>query len=308
MAIKGVIRAGFMQLRVLDMEKSVHHYEDILGLDKVGETSDGRVLLKGYDEFDHHSLILRKADSPGMDFMGFKCDCEEFLDEVYEKTLAYGLECQWVDANSDQPGFGRRLAVKLPSGHRIDLYASVELAEKYPGLVSPEIWVEQPRGMSVKGFDHALLYGPELDKTVKYMTGVLGFHIVERCDKPDGSQLVYWITSSNKPHEVAFLEYDKPGKLHHVAFALDNWNEIGHAADLITINDISMDAGPMRHGVTRGYTNYFFDPSGNRNETYAGGYTYCPDHPIRVWDMDNIGRGIFYYERKLNDRFLAIVT
>ena len=59
---------------------------------------------------------------------------------------------------------------------------------------------------------------------------------------------------------------------------------------------------------TRGQTIDFFDPSGNRNEVYAGGYTYYPDHPVRRWSADQAGKGIFYYERALNDRFLKVVT
>jgi hypothetical protein len=35
-----------------------------------------------------------------------------------------------------------------------------------------------------------------------------------------------------------------------------------------------------RHGITRGETIYFFDPSGNRNETFAGlSYLAQPDRP-----------------------------
>ncbi|MCL2339309.1 MAG: catechol 2,3-dioxygenase, partial [Actinomycetia bacterium] len=78
--------------------------------------------------------------------------------------------------------------------------------------------------------------------------------------------------------------------------------------DLISINNVSLDAGPMRHGVTRGLTIYFFDPSGNRNETYAGGYAYFPDMPVRKWDFAQAGKGIFYYTRELNDRFLTVVS
>jgi catechol 2,3-dioxygenase len=72
--------------------------------------------------------------------------------------------------------------------------------------------------------------------------------------------------------------------------------------------DISLDIGPTRHGITRGHTIYFFDPSGNRNEVFSGGYTYYPDHPKRVWDADKLGKGIFYYDRALNERFLSVVT
>jgi hypothetical protein len=30
--------------------------------------------------------------------------------------------------------------------------------------------------------------------------------------------------------------------------------------------------------------------------------------PIRKWDFDKAGKGIFYYTRELNDRFLSVVT
>jgi len=132
---------------------------------------------------------------------------------------------------------------------------------------------------------------------------------VEVAKMPDGKgDLCTWLTCNNKAHDLAVLGYDKPGKLHHVGFKLESWNDIGHAADLISIYDIALDAGPMRHGITRGQTIYFFDPSGNRNETYAGGYAYYPDMPVREWDYEHVGKGIFYYTRALNDRFLSVVS
>jgi hypothetical protein len=36
------------------------------------------------------------------------------------------------------------------------------------------------------------------------------------------------------------------------------------------MDDVPIDIGPTRHGITRGTTIYFFDPSGNRNEVFAG--------------------------------------
>ena len=46
----------------------------------------------------------------------------------------------------------------------------------------------------------------------------------------------------------------------------------------------------------------------NRNETFSGGYTYYPDNPTRSWEADQIGKGIFYYERQLNEAFLTVYT
>ena len=109
-------------------------------------------------------------------------------------------------------------------------------------------------------------------------------------------------------HDIAFVKHAEPGKFHHAAFQLDDWHAVGYAADLITRFNVSLDIGPTRHGVTRGQTIYFFDPSGNRNEVYAGGYSYYPDNPLRYWDDKELGKGIFYYERALNERFLTVVT
>ena len=83
---------------------------------------------------------------------------------------------------------------------------------------------------------------------------------------------------------------------------------VGQAADIIARYDIPLDIGPTRHGITRGQTIYFFDPSGNRNEVFSGGFIYYPDNPKRVWSMDQIGKAIFYYQRELNQRFMSVVT
>ena len=83
---------------------------------------------------------------------------------------------------------------------------------------------------------------------------------------------------------------------------------MGHAADIISRYDVSLDIGPTRHGITRGQTIYFFDPSGNRNETFSGGYTYYPDNPRRTWQAESAGKAIFYYEKELTDRFMTVNT
>lgn len=189
------------------------------------------------------------------------------------------------------------------------MYAEVALSEDAPGILNPEIWQKEPHGMGVSMFDHALLYGPNSAEAVRYFTEVLGLGVVEVAKLPDGSgNLATWLSGNNKAHDLAILEFPEPGKLHHLAFKLESWNEIGRAADIMTINQVMIDAGPMRHGITRGQTIYFFDPSGNRNEVYAGGYAYYPDMPVRVWDFDQVGRGIFYYTRELNERFLNVYT
>ena len=67
--------------------------------------------------------------------------------------------------------------------------------------------------------------------------------------------------------------------------------------------DVPFDVTPTRHGITRGQTVYFFDPSGNRNEAFAGGIYGIPDMPTITWRRSKIGQGIFYHRRELSESF-----
>jgi catechol 2,3-dioxygenase len=246
------------------------------------------------------------SEQAGFDLMAFKVVEDADLDRFEQRITEYGIAVDHVPA-AEMPGIGRRIGFTIPSGHRIELFAQSEHSEPKPRVHNPDVWEVDPHGMRPRRFDHALLYGPEIEKTQDFFERVLDFRVAESATMPDGL-LATWMSCGMKAHDIAFVKYPEPNKLHHVSFELENWNDVGHAADVITRYDISIDIGPTRHGITRGQTIYFFDPSGNRNEVFAGGYTYYPDIPTRTWDEKEIGKGIFYYERQLNDAFLSVVT
>jgi len=307
MALNGVLRPGYIQIRVTDIDAAAKHYVDRVGLHEVSREPDGRVYLRAWDEFDRHSVVLRPADMPGMDYVGFKVASEAELDSFGQRVEKSGTGVEEVPAD-EQPGLGRRLAFVVPTGHRIELFAEMALSDNGPMTRNPELWREEPHGMRVTRLDHVNLHGPNIDDVVKFFTEVLDFSLVEAAQTPDGSIAAAFLSCSNKAHDVAFIRRAEPGKFHHAAFSLESWHEVGQAADIIARYDIPLDIGPTRHGITRGQTIYFFDPSGNRNEVFSGGFIYYPDNPKRVWSIDRIGKAVFYYERELNPRFMSVVT
>jgi catechol 2,3-dioxygenase len=307
MGFHGTIRPGLIQIKVLDLDKTLHFYKEILGLDEVGRTSDGRVMLKAYDEFDHHSVVLRKADSAGLDYVAFKIAKGE-LDTVKAKVEKFGYKTTEVAANTEQPGFGKQYKFNLCTGHEFHIYSDVELAKDGPEIKNPNVWHKPPRGMRAQRLDHFLLYGPGIAEAERFMIEVFDMYVPEVCNTADGKRLAAWITSSNKPHDLAFVEYPKPNTLHHIGFYLNTWEDVLNAADHIAINHLKLDIGPTRHAITRGLSIYFWEPSGNRIETYCGGYTAYPDNPQRVWDADQLGRGLFYFSGEVIPSFLEIVT
>ena len=298
-----------MQLRVLDLEEGVNHYKNVLGLVETGRDAQGRVYFKAWDERDHNSLILREADSAGMDFFAFKVADKATLEKLDADLKAYGMTTERIPAG-ELLETGERVRFMIPSGHAIELYAEKTDVGNGMEYVNPDPWTpDAERGIAPVRLDHALLYGPDIEKVQKLFEDVLGFYLVERVLMEDGkTDLAIWLSCSHKAHDIALVRHPEPGKLHHVSFLLDTWEKVLRAADIMSMNKVSIDIGPTRHGVTRGTTIYAFDPSGNRFETFCGGYQPYPDYAPITWTWEEVGTGVFYHDRKLNERFLTVVS
>lgn len=309
MAITGVMRPGHAQVRVLDLDESVSFYRDVLGLVETGRDSQGRVYFKCWDERDHHSLILRQADQAGIDFFAFKVSGRSALDKFDADLQAYGVATERIPAG-DLLETGERVRFQLPTGHLIELYAEKTHVGNGISALNPAPWnAAAEHGIAPVRLDHALLYGPNVEGVRRIFTEVLGFYLVERVLTPDGKgNAAIWLSCSHKVHDIAFAEYPEPGKLHHCSFLLESWEKVQRAGDIMSMNKVPVDIGPTRHGVTRGSTIYAWDPSGNRFETFMGGYQPYPDYQPLTWSFDNFGQGLDYPQRKLHETFLSVVT
>jgi catechol 2,3-dioxygenase len=309
MAMTGVLRPGHAAIRVLDLEEGVNFYKNVLGLIETGRDAQGRVYFKAWDERDHNSVIIRQADTAGIDFFAFKVADKATLEKLEGALKAYGVKTERIPAG-ELLETGERVRFEIPTGHLIELYAEKTDIGTSATYTNPPPWVgSAENGIAPIRLDHCLLYGPDIDGVKKLFTEVLGFYLVEHIVMEDGkTDLAIWLSTSIKAHDIAFVRHPEPGKLHHVSFLLESWEKVLRAADLMSMNKVSIDIGPTRHGVTRGTTIYAFDPSGNRFETFCGGYQSYPDWKPIKWTWDELGTGVFYHDRKLNDRFLSVVT
>ncbi|CAM5477768.1 VOC family protein [Eoetvoesiella caeni] len=109
-------------------------------------------------------------------------------------------------------------------------------------------------------------------------------------------------------HDVAFVAYLGPGKLHHLSFYMKSWEHVQRASDIMGMKKVPIDIGPTRHGTTRAETIYAWDPSGNRFETFGGSYAPYPDYETITWTHDAFGYGLDFPHGKLHESFLTIVT
>ena len=102
-----------------------------------------------------------------------------------------------------------------------------------------------------------------------------------------------FLQRSGRPHDIAIIQ--GPNGALHFSFWLDDWDHVRRAADILAYNAISIDIGPTRHG-SRG-NDLLLRPDGHANEVFTWAAAPIPTSGDR-WTEDNLGRAIFYYERK----------
>ncbi|MGB1091425.1 MAG: catechol 2,3-dioxygenase [Oceanobacter sp.] len=303
----GVLRPGHTQLRVLDLEESIDFYSNIMGLVFQGKDEQGRAYFKAADERDHHSLILREADSAGMDFYGFKVLDEATLNKLEADLNEYGVPTERIPAG-EMLETGERVRFVAPTKHVFELYWERTEVGDGLGYENPGVRVDGPGGICPVRLDHWQIHGADLDGSRDLFINVLGFYLVEHIVDEEGKDVAVWMSCSTKAHDIAFVRDERDNTLHHAAYLLESWERVLHAADVMSAKGVSLDSGPLRHGITKGKTIYAFDPSGNRFETFSGGYETYPDNKPLTWTLDQMGAAVFYHTRELNERFLTVVT
>jgi catechol 2,3-dioxygenase len=302
-----VIRLGYVHLRVTDLEESRNHYSNTLGMEVVA-SEPGKLYLKCWDEWDHHSLVLEEG-GVGLVKLGYKVESPEAMTEFESRAQRFGVTTGRFSAGENLT-VGEGVRITLPSEHNIELYTEMEYAGTETGAINPEAWPRNVRGVGTHWIDHALMPCEDPGLNERFLSEVLDFKTAERVvtsmDEPE--VIGTWMSCGESPHDIAFIKGPN-GKLHHFAYHLEDWSSILRAGDIFSMDDVPIDIGPTRRGITRGTTIYFFDPAGNRNEVFAGlGYRVQHDFPTINWTVDQLAKGIFYHARELNDAFTSVFT
>lgn len=300
----GILRLSHAELRVPDLELSTAYYTEVVGLIETAREDD-RVFLKGWDEQQHHSVILRYAPTYGLETLGFKVQDAADLDDLAGRIEAAGIAVKRFGAGELGPGSGETVRFTAGSGHVVDLVHAMEQVGNALPLHNPPPEPQGMVGMHPHRIDHIFLMCEDVDGITAFFVDVLGFRLTEQILADDGHQLVTFLERTHTAHDIAFVTGPN-GAFHHVAFWVDDWNDLRRSADICAYHGVRIDAGPTRHGATRGWGLYFFDPAGNRNEVYTGGYWADPDREPITWTEAEMGRAVFYYEGVVDQSFLTV--
>lgn len=308
-----VAHLGHAELRVTDLEAARYFYTEIIGL-YVTEEDDEHVYLRAWQDWDHHTLTLSKADEPGLDHVGWRVERPEDL-PAYEKRLGeLGVEHHWLEGGKE-PGQGDGLRFLTPGGMPFELYWEVERFvpghDGQPSRLPSHPQRFGSRGMAPRRFDHMNFLQNEPARDQEWLANELGIHHRYYVEGSGGERLGSWMSRTNISHEVAIMRGQDQGgtRLHHAAYFLDSPDQLLRAATILADNGARIEWGPGQHGTSGAMFLYCFDPAGNRIEVWTGGMLiFAPDwEPIR-WDSSVGSLGLELWGSDVPDTYFTYGT
>jgi catechol 2,3-dioxygenase len=150
------------------------------------------------------------------------------------------------------------------------------------------------RGIGVRHLDHINLLALDPADARVFCEQNLGLRLTEQIVLDDGSEAGVWLASNQKSYDVTYTRdaTGSRGRLHHVAFFVDQREDVLRAADLFLEHGIVMESGPHKHAIQQTFFLYTWEPGGNRIEIASGGYLiYAPDHETVVWSQAERAKG-----------------
>lgn len=269
-----VTRVGHVELFVPDLEAARHFYVDVLGL-TLTDADPGHLYLRAGEEFEHHTMVLTKADRNGLGHLALRVDDPEDLHRLQRSYEQQGIKVLRVPAGAEA-GQGEAIRLRDPLGFPVEFYHAMERVERK---------LRKYEGIAPTRFDHVNLRVPDnVEKGVEYYRQQLGFYVSEYAEYADGKLFSAWMHRKQTTHDVALVR--GPGTLiHHAAFYVADAMSVVRTADLMADAGMrdGLEFGPGRHGITNAFFFYIKDPAGNRLEIYNGDYL-IPDpdfKPIR---------------------------
>lgn len=285
-------KLGHIALVTPDLEKSLWFFKDVIGLEET-EVVDGTHYLRAWGDFEHHTLSLRAGEKAEIDHIAWRTRRPEDVEKFARLLEDAGTQVRWVEPG-EEAGQGRAIRFELPSEHRFEIYYDMEKPKAPEGrrsVLKNQTYKSWAKGVSPRRFDHVNIQTSVDNETVvNFLLDKLGFKLREYLVDPNDKRVASWMSVTPLVHDVAVMTTDRskePNELHHLAYWLDNAQDLLRAADILNEHEIEF-VGPGKHGISQAMYVYVKDPgSGFRLEIFTNGYLiFEPDWEPIKWSYE----------------------
>jgi catechol 2,3-dioxygenase len=285
---------GHLELLTPKPEDSLRFFREVLGMTETARKGES-VYLRGWDDYEHHTLKLTESNTTGMRHMAFRTRSLQALERRVAALKGSGYEIGWTEGDL---GHGPAFAFHDPDGHLVEIYYETEWyvppSELRPALKN-QAQRFPARGANVRRLDHLNCLAVDIKANRVFFEDYLGCRLTEQIVLNDGTEAGMWLTVSNKTYDFAYtLDHTKTrGRFHHLTYAVDSREEVLRAADICLESGVYIETGPHKHAVQQTFFLYVYEPGGNRVEIANAGarLILAPDwKPIR-WSEEERKKG-----------------
>jgi len=228
-------------LGVLDVDDSARFYEDVWYLTPVARAGGAAYFRASGDE--HHTVVLRRADEPGLLRADFAAADRAAVDALYEQVARSGGRPLGAPALLDEPGDGYGFSFVDPEGRTIAVTADVQRHRDATPIEN------RPNKMS-----HLVLNATDTDATVAFYRTALGFRL------RDETARMLFLGCNADHHSVAVTRMGNTS-LNHVAFEVPDLNSLMRGTARVRRAGTDLEWGIGRHGPGSNIFAYFVDPN-----------------------------------------------
>jgi len=288
--------AHFAHIELLTptLEESRNFFVDVMGMYETERKGDS-IYLRGWDDYEHHSLQLTASEKPGLGHFAFRTTSPQALQRRVEAIEKSGLGKGWKD---DSVGHGPAYCFTTPDNHNMEVYYETKWYQP-PAELKPALKNQASKfsdhGVGLRRLDHINLLAADVKATRIFFQEVLGMRMTEQIIFDDGSEKASWVTCTNKSYDIAIVEdsYGAKGRLHHFTYAVDNREAILRAADVCLEHGVFIETGPHKHTINQTFFLYVYEPGTNRFEIANAGarLILAPDWKPIVWSQEERKKG-----------------
>ncbi len=282
-----IAHLGHVELLTDKPEASLAFFVDVLGLTESGREGDS-VYLRGWDDYEFHSLKLTASRTTGVAHIGYRAASEAALLRRVAAIEAMGCGIGWTDGDL---GHGRSYRFRDPDDHVFEIYFETRKYEAPPAerpALKNQAQRNHGRGAGVRRIDHLNLLAQDVGAIRDFMPKALGSRITEEIRLDNGQYGGCWFTVNNKSYDIAYTRDNtrQRGRFHHVTYAVDSREQVLQAADVFLENGVHIETGPHKHAIQQTFFLYVWEPAGNRVEVANAGARLIldPDWKTVTWN------------------------
>jgi catechol 2,3-dioxygenase len=189
---------GHVELYTPRLDESVAFFVNVMGLTETTRQGDS-VYLRGWDDYEHHTLKLTAHDKPGVGHIAWRTTSPQALERRARAIEAAGYGLRWTDGDL---GHGRTYQFNNPGGHLMEIYYETEWYtppdELKPALKNQAMQFPA-RGANLRRLDHVNIMVPDPAKDRTFFADVLGAKLTEQIVFSDGTIQAVWFSVTTNP-------------------------------------------------------------------------------------------------------------